>query len=230
MYFSNVFLTRVDWWRRDDVQAFLRAVDLTGSIYRHRWGDAPIQTATLNMFAQRAEVVQLAVNYSHYSTGNEVVNGREVSFVATTSKANDGERAMAKTGSLPKAYGDFMKFYRGCVAPCAVVNHFREVEGLPRITNEAAATRTPKSIVESATGTDASGLLPFEAANIVQLDVYDSSVPLPDENSVGMHQRLEVGRIVVGHHGADHMSDEDLLVAARRHYCCVNKTLGSLFA
>ena len=237
MYFSNFFLTRVDWWHRDDVQGFLRAVDVTGSIYRHRWGDAPIQTATLNLFAQRADVVQLAVNYSHYSTGNEVVNGREVSFVATTSKANDAEQAMAKTNSLPKAYGDFMKFYRGCVAPCAVVNHFREMEGLPRITSEAAATRALKALVTSATGTDASGLLPFEAATIVQLDVYDSAVPLPDENSVGVHQRLAVGRIVVpnrrivsGSMIADGMSDEGLLLAARRHYCCVNKTLDSLFA
>merc|ERR1711988_1768266 len=44
MYFTNFFVTKVSWWRQESVQLFLSAVDRNGGIYRHRWGDAPIQT------------------------------------------------------------------------------------------------------------------------------------------------------------------------------------------
>ena len=47
-------------------------MDRNGSIYELRWGDAPIQTAALKLLASEREVLQLAVNYSHFSTGNEV--------------------------------------------------------------------------------------------------------------------------------------------------------------
>mmetsp|Transcript_68777 Transcript_68777/g.188737 ORF Transcript_68777/g.188737 Transcript_68777/m.188737 type:complete len:133 (+) Transcript_68777:1255-1653(+) len=47
----TVFISRVDWWGSKDVQAYLAAVEENGGIYAHRWGDAPIQTTALKLFA-----------------------------------------------------------------------------------------------------------------------------------------------------------------------------------
>ena len=59
MFFTNFFVSRVDWWFHQDVQRFLAAVNKTGSVYSHRWGDAPIQTTALKLFAPAAAVGRL---------------------------------------------------------------------------------------------------------------------------------------------------------------------------
>ena len=74
IYFTNFFVSRVGWWARAEVRSFLQAVNLTGGIYAHRWGDAPIQTAALRLFGDRERVVGLDMDYWHLSTSN-VSNG-----------------------------------------------------------------------------------------------------------------------------------------------------------
>ena len=46
----------------------------------HRWGDAPIQSATLNLFAPRGSLRQLDMDYTHGSTMNEIRRGVEVPY------------------------------------------------------------------------------------------------------------------------------------------------------
>ena len=74
IFFTNFFVSRVEWWLRPEVQRFLRAVDESSNIYTHRWGDAPIQTTALQLFAAPASVVRLPVHYLHASTMNRVYN------------------------------------------------------------------------------------------------------------------------------------------------------------
>ena len=50
IFFTNFFVSRLDWWQQANVQHFLHAVESTGSIFTHRWGDAPIQTSALRMY------------------------------------------------------------------------------------------------------------------------------------------------------------------------------------
>ena len=38
IFFTNFFASRVNWWQRPDVAAFLGAVNRTGGVYFHRWG------------------------------------------------------------------------------------------------------------------------------------------------------------------------------------------------
>jgi hypothetical protein len=61
IYFTNFFIARTTWWYETEVRRFLDAVDAGGGIFRHRWGDAPIQTAALRLFAERSSVMHLSV-------------------------------------------------------------------------------------------------------------------------------------------------------------------------
>ena len=75
MFFNNVFATVVDFWRGADVRRYLAAVDATGGIYVHRWGDAPIQSAAVRLFA-RGHVALPGVEYAHVSTDNLIVRNQ----------------------------------------------------------------------------------------------------------------------------------------------------------
>ena len=71
--FTNFFATRLDWWKQPHVRHFLDAVDATGNTYFLRWGDAPIHTAVLKLFADYCDVVPLCdVWYFHGSTTHGV--------------------------------------------------------------------------------------------------------------------------------------------------------------
>lgn len=76
MYFNNVFATSVHFWRGAPVRRFLHEIDLTHAIYVHRWGDAPIQSAAVRLFAgsERARPIP-NLQYAHVSTDNLVVDG-----------------------------------------------------------------------------------------------------------------------------------------------------------
>ena len=78
MYFTNVFVTKVSWWFQKEVLHFLSHVDSSMNIYTHRWGDAPIQSAALDMFADKNTVKNIKIDYTHLSTENEIRNGKEV--------------------------------------------------------------------------------------------------------------------------------------------------------
>eukprot|EP00966_Prymnesium_polylepis_P060716 1408741-Prymnesium_polylepis.1 len=81
IYFTNFFVARVAWWHRPEVQGFLDAVNESGGVYRHRWGDAPVQTAALRLFARSASALRrLRVDYVHMSTRNLIVGGEEMPF------------------------------------------------------------------------------------------------------------------------------------------------------
>ena len=82
IYFTNFFISRVDFWSSAEVQGFLDAVNRSGGIYAHRWGDAPIQTAALRLYAPADSVVHLDMDYLHLSTRNKIVAGEETTFNA----------------------------------------------------------------------------------------------------------------------------------------------------
>lgn len=74
MFFNNLFLTKTQWWRSRRVRAFFAKIDESQGIYRWRWGDAPLQTATLMYF--NASVLKLpSLNYVHFSTANLIIDG-----------------------------------------------------------------------------------------------------------------------------------------------------------
>merc|ERR1719253_2340231 len=67
IYYDNFFVSKVGFWLRDDVQRYLHDVDVSGGIYAHRWGDAPIQTTAVKMFASPSKIGHLPATYLHLS-------------------------------------------------------------------------------------------------------------------------------------------------------------------
>ena len=130
------FCVKVAWWEREDVQRFLRAIDRSGYMHEYRWGDAPIQTAALHMFAARRPVYT-AVEYTHISTENEV---------GSTNTSDEGiEIKFQKPKELTRPPATFTRLellFHGCYQPCAVANHFR-LPGAPFL-DEPNATRALK--------------------------------------------------------------------------------------
>eukprot|EP00966_Prymnesium_polylepis_P281927 6514972-Prymnesium_polylepis.1 len=115
MYFTNFFVSRLDWWFRYDVQRFLRAIDASGNIYLHRWGDAPIQTSALTLFApaDRLVVDRLPTDYLHASTMNRVFSdGSEVDgWHDSEMQQHPLVRAHRRGRSLTNATGDVSTAY-----------------------------------------------------------------------------------------------------------------------
>eukprot|EP00966_Prymnesium_polylepis_P160750 3715261-Prymnesium_polylepis.1 len=77
IYFTNFFVSRISWWFQANVLQFLSDVNASGGIYRHRWGDAPIQTAALRLHATPASVIHIDVDYLHMSTHNRIAGGEQ---------------------------------------------------------------------------------------------------------------------------------------------------------
>lgn len=65
-YYNNFHATRLAFWRRPDVQAFLRFLDRTGGGYKYRWNDLIIQSAAVQIFGSRERVRKLTDwDYEH---------------------------------------------------------------------------------------------------------------------------------------------------------------------
>ncbi|KAH8053996.1 glycosyl hydrolase [Aureococcus anophagefferens] len=63
-----VMATRTAFWFEAPLERLLWEIDRTGSIYVHRWGDAPIQTAAVRLFAPTTAHARLPVlSYVHLS-------------------------------------------------------------------------------------------------------------------------------------------------------------------
>jgi alpha 1,2-mannosyltransferase len=65
-YYNNFHATRLSFWRRPEVQAFLRFLDRTGGGYKYRWNDLIVQSAAVQIFAKPGAVRKLTDwDYEH---------------------------------------------------------------------------------------------------------------------------------------------------------------------
>jgi alpha 1,2-mannosyltransferase len=51
--YNNFFISKVSFWRRPDVRAFLQHIDASKTIYYNRWGDANWHSVALQLFLPR---------------------------------------------------------------------------------------------------------------------------------------------------------------------------------
>jgi len=63
-FFNNYFITRTDFWAREDVQAALTAIDQSGLMFYKRLGDAPVHTAIVSLLAKPEEIKRSVFKYS----------------------------------------------------------------------------------------------------------------------------------------------------------------------
>jgi len=69
-FYSNFYVTRVQFWLRSDVQDYLRHVVKSDGIYEHRWGDSTIHAMALKMFSDSDKIQKSGkLRYKHGSHG-----------------------------------------------------------------------------------------------------------------------------------------------------------------
>lgn len=67
-FYNNFYITKLSFWTRLEVQAYLQYLDEHGGIWRYGWGDSLIMAAAVKMFALPHEIVQLVgIDYEHGS-------------------------------------------------------------------------------------------------------------------------------------------------------------------
>lgn len=64
MYYNNFFITKTEFWNRDDVQQTIKDIDETGNIFYYRWGDAPLHSAIIMLHAKPSEIKRAVFAYS----------------------------------------------------------------------------------------------------------------------------------------------------------------------
>jgi len=71
-YYSNFFLTKLSFWKRKDVRAFMNHFDRMGGWYKYRWTDLAVQSAAIQIFMQKDKVHKFTDwTYEHAT----IVNG-----------------------------------------------------------------------------------------------------------------------------------------------------------
>ncbi|KAI9003797.1 nucleotide-diphospho-sugar transferase [Hyaloraphidium curvatum] len=68
MFYNNFYLGATSFWLRPDVAAFVDFVGASGGVVSHRWGDAPVATFALALYAARDEILELEFGYRHGET------------------------------------------------------------------------------------------------------------------------------------------------------------------
>lgn len=64
MYYNNFFMTKTDFWSREDVKKLIDDIDKDGSIFYFRWGDAPLQSLIVMLLANENQVDRCIFKYS----------------------------------------------------------------------------------------------------------------------------------------------------------------------
>lgn len=76
-YYNNFLISKLDFWMRDDVQKFLRALDESGLMYTRRWNDLISQAATIQIFMDRNKIYQFTDWAYEHATFSGNYNTRE---------------------------------------------------------------------------------------------------------------------------------------------------------
>ena len=64
IFYNNFFITKTSFWQRPDVKELINEIDMNGSIYYFRWGDAPLHTLIVQLMASPDEVSRSVFKYS----------------------------------------------------------------------------------------------------------------------------------------------------------------------
>ena len=74
-FYNNWHMGKVSFFNRPDVRHFLLAVNASGHILSHRWGDSTIQAYAVRLFMDPGALLQVPdFEYVHGSHGNRLVS------------------------------------------------------------------------------------------------------------------------------------------------------------
>lgn len=66
-FYNNFCVTKVNFWFRPEVQAFLSMIREEGGVYKHRWGDSNIQAIAVKLFLSDEKIIEIKCGYIHGS-------------------------------------------------------------------------------------------------------------------------------------------------------------------
>lgn len=64
IYYNNFFITKTEFWDREDVKDTIQKIDESGNIFYYRWGDAPLHTALIVIHAKKSECKRCVFRYT----------------------------------------------------------------------------------------------------------------------------------------------------------------------
>jgi hypothetical protein len=64
IYYNNFFVMDMNVWRQQKIQDAVEAIDRNGSIFYYRWGDAPLHTILMSLFAGPEKIERFTFRYS----------------------------------------------------------------------------------------------------------------------------------------------------------------------
>jgi len=64
MYYNNFFITKTSFWFKEEVQKTLKEIDMDGSIFYFRWGDAPLQSMIVLLHSSPDKISKANFEYS----------------------------------------------------------------------------------------------------------------------------------------------------------------------
>jgi len=65
-YYNNFEISKVSLWRSCEYQRYFDYLDRLGGIFFYRWGDGPIKSIAVSLFAEKESVHQFSdINYVH---------------------------------------------------------------------------------------------------------------------------------------------------------------------
>ena len=71
-YYNNFHITKISFWMEPRVHAFLSYLDRIGGGYKHRWGDACLQSAAIQIFMPEEKVYKFTDwAYEHATFGED---------------------------------------------------------------------------------------------------------------------------------------------------------------
>lgn len=64
IYYNNFFVMDMNFWRQEKVQSLVQSIDIQGSIFYYRWGDAPLHTLIVSLVAGPEKIERFKFKYS----------------------------------------------------------------------------------------------------------------------------------------------------------------------
>lgn len=79
-FYNNFHVSKVNFWKREDVKAFLKYIDEQGGIYRYRWGDSTIQALAVKMFTEPKQIYKFDDFDYYHASHNETIKAVKNDF------------------------------------------------------------------------------------------------------------------------------------------------------
>jgi hypothetical protein len=91
-YYNNFFITKIDFWKSQKVQAFIHYFDRIGGWYKYRWNDLIFQSAAVQIFMPKEKVYK----FTDWTYEHATVKGKELKYGGIYEGSDDRDSISVK--------------------------------------------------------------------------------------------------------------------------------------